>query len=320
MSTPVSHRALPQAIISELRPRQWLKNALVFAAPLAAGDILKPAVLVPSLIAFVAFCLISSATYIFNDLRDLESDRAHPVKRLRPVAAGDMSTGLAITIAAVLGLVALALALSVNVGLFAILLCYLAFTTSYSLFLKHEPVIELVLIAMGFLLRAIAGGVASELPISQWFLIVAGFGSLFMAAGKRYSELVRATESVDGGESGPRMIRRAGDFVVPGEHAPEMRRSLRGYTLSYLRFVWAIAAAVTITAYCLWAFEVALLPSSAPWAAWSVLPFVIGLLRYAIDIDKGDAEAPEDVVLHDPALMVTGLAWLVLFGLGSIGL
>ena len=303
MSTSATRtRSLPRAILSELRPRQWLKNALVFAAPLAAGDILKPAILVPSIIAFIAFCLVSSATYVLNDLRDLEADRSHPVKRLRPVAAGDISAGFAIGIAVVLGVAGLALALSVNVGLLAILLCYLAFTTAYSLFLKHEPVIELALIAMGFLLRAIAGGIASELPISRWFLIVAGFGSLFMAAGKRYSELVRALRAREAGD----------DSII-------MRRSLAGYTTSYLRFVWAIAAAVTITAYCLWAFEVALSPSTAPWAAWSVLPFVIGLLRYAIDIDKGEAEAPEDVVLHDPALMITGVAWLVLFGLGSIG-
>lgn len=304
MSTSATRtRSLPRAILSELRPRQWLKNALVFAAPLAAGDILKPAILVPSIIAFIAFCLVSSATYVLNDLRDLEADRSHPVKRLRPVAAGDISAGFAIGIAVALGVAGLALALSVNVGLLAILLCYLAFTTAYSLFLKHEPVIELALIAMGFLLRAIAGGIASELPISRWFLIVAGFGSLFMAAGKRYSELVRALRAREAGD----------DSII-------MRRSLAGYTTSYLRFVWAIAAAVTITAYCLWAFEVALSPSTAPWAAWSVLPFVIGLLRYAIDIDKGEAEAPEDVVLHDPALMITGVAWLVLFGLGSIGI
>jgi decaprenyl-phosphate phosphoribosyltransferase len=297
-----SRRSLPVAVVAAMRPRQWLKNALVFAAPLAAGDIFKPAVLVPSLLAFVAFCLISSSTYVINDLRDVESDRAHPVKCRRPIASGDLSPTLAAVLAAVLAIAALALALSVNVGLLAVLVCYFVFTTSYSLWLKNEPVIELVLLAMGFLLRAIAGGVASELPISQWFLIVAGFGSLFMAAGKRYSELTRGSREPE-----------------PGAPVVAMRRSLTGYTLSYLRFVWAIAAAVTITAYCLWAFEVGSAPSSAPWAAWSVLPFVMGLLRYAVDVDRGEAEAPEDVVLHDWALMATGVAWLVLFTLGSVG-
>lgn len=294
---------MPRSIVAELRPRQWLKNLLVIAAPLAAGDILKPAVIVPSILAFIAFCLISSATYVINDLRDLDADREHPLKRLRPVASGELSPRLAVVIAAVLAVAALALALSVNIGLLAIVLCYFAFTTTYTLYLKNEPVIELVLLAMGFLLRAIAGGVASDLPISQWFLIVAGFGSLFMAAGKRYSELSRALRAQEADEA-----------LVP------VRPSLAGYTTSYLRFVWAISAAVMITAYCLWAFEVALAPSTAPWAAWSVLPFVMGLLRYAVDIDKGEAEAPEDVVLHDPALLITGVVWLVLFGLGSVGL
>lgn len=302
-----------------MRPRQWLKNTLVFAAPLAAGDVLNVDILVPGILAFVSFCLISSSTYIVNDLKDIEADRAHPLKRFRPIAAGELSVGVAIAVAAVLAIASMAIALAVNVGLLVVVLCYVACTLSYSLFLKHEPVIELVLIALGFLLRAIAGGVASELPISRWFLIVAGFGSLFMAAGKRYSELVRATESIEGGGSGPRMIRRSTDTIAPGEHPPTMRRSLQGYTHNYLRFVWAISAAVTITAYCLWAFEVGLTPSTGPWAACSVIPFVIGLLRYAIDIDKGDAEAPEDVVLHDPALMLTGVAWLVLFSLGAIG-
>jgi decaprenyl-phosphate phosphoribosyltransferase len=280
-----------------MRPRQWLKNVLVFAAPLAAGSIFEPDVLLPSIVAFVAFCLMSSATYLINDIRDVDADRAHPTKRTRPIAAGELSPGAAAAAAGVLAVVSLGLALWVNLGLFGVLLAYAAFTLSYSLFLKHEPVIELALLAMGFLLRAIAGGVAAELPISRWFLIVAGFGSLFMAAGKRFSELVRA----DADDGGPR------------------RRSLAGYTPAYLRFVWGTSAAVAITAYCLWAFEVGLAESSLPWAEWSVLPFVLGILRYAVDVDRGDAEAPEDVVLHDKVLLAMGAAWLVLFGLGALG-
>ena len=296
----VRDRSTPAALIAAMRPRQWLKNVLVFAAPLAAGALFERDVLVPSLIAFAAFCLMSSATYLVNDLRDVESDRAHPTKRARPIAAGQLSPGLAMAAAVVLAVAALGLALWVNVGLFGVLLAYAVFTLSYSLFLKHEPVVELALLSMGFLLRAIAGGVAAELPISRWFLIVAGFGSLFMAAGKRFSELEQSIRAGNGS----------------GEHA---RRSLAGYTPAYLRFVWGTAAAVTITAYCLWAFEVGLAESTFPWAEWSVLPFVLAILRYAVDVDRGDAEAPEDVVLHDRALLAMGAAWLVLFGLGALG-
>jgi decaprenyl-phosphate phosphoribosyltransferase len=294
----VPDRSLPVALAAALRPRQWLKNVLVFAAPLAAGELLQVEVLVPSLLAFVAFCLMSSATYLINDLRDVEADRTHPVKRARPIAAGQLPPGMAIGAAIVLAAAALGLALWVNVGLFGVVLAYAVFTLSYSLLLKHEPVIELALLSMGFLLRAIAGGVAAELPISRWFLIVAGFGSLFMAAGKRFSELERAQ-------------RTEGDVPV--------RRALAGYTSGYLRFVWGAAAGVAITAYCLWAFEVGLAESSFPFAEWSVLPFVLAILRYAVDVDRGEAEAPEDVIVHDRVLLALGAAWLILFGLGALG-
>jgi decaprenyl-phosphate phosphoribosyltransferase len=300
VESPARH-STPAALVAAMRPKQWLKNVLVFAAPLAAGSLMEPDVLLPSIVAFVAFCLMSSATYLLNDVRDVEADRAHPVKRARPIATGELTPTVAMLAAAVLAIASVALALFINLGLVGVLVAYAASTISYSMFLKHEPVIELALLALGFLLRAIAGGVASELPISQWFLIVAGFGSLFMAAGKRYSELTHALDAEDG-------TPRAGT-----------RRSLAGYTPTYLRFVWATSAAVTITGYCLWAFEVSAAPSTLPWAAWSVLPFVLAILRYAIDVDKGDAEAPEDVVLRDRMMLLLGLIWLVLFGLGALG-
>lgn len=292
-------RSAPVALVAALRPRQWLKNVLVFAAPLAAGSIFEPAVLIPSLLAFVVFCLMSSATYLINDIRDVDADRAHPTKRFRPIAAGELGVSGAIVTAVVLAVASLTIALLVSVSLFGIVAAYAVFTLAYSLFLKNEPVIELALLSLGFLLRAIAGGAAADLPISPWFLIVAAFGSLFMAAGKRFSELERSQRD-------------------PDDPTPR-RRSLTGYTATYLRFVWGLAAAVTITAYCLWAFEVGLADSSFPWSQWSVLPFVLAILRYALDVDRAEAEAPEEVVLRDRALQVLGLAWLVLFALGALG-
>lgn len=288
------------ALVVAMRPRQWAKNVLVFAAPLAAGQLFDLDVLLPSLGAFVAFCLISSATYLINDARDVETDRRHPKKAHRPIAAGHLSTTTAIIAAVILAAAAIALSFVISTALAGVVVAYAVFTLAYSLALKHEPVIELALLAMGFLLRAIAGGAASGLPISPWFLIVAGFGSLFMAAGKRYSELDRFDRDEDA-DAGTR------------------RKSLDGYTLSYLRFVWGIAAAVTITAYALWAFDVAETPSSFPWAQWSVLPFVLAILRYGVSIDRGKAEAPEDTALGDKVLLLLGLAWLVLFGLGALG-
>lgn len=298
MNNTVKQRSLPVAAIVALRPRQWAKNVLVFAAPLAAGKIFQPDIFWPSVGAFIAFCLISSATYLVNDARDVESDKTHPKKSRRPIAAGELPIPMAIAIAIVLAALSLIGSYLIQPALAGIVLAYAIFTLSYSLFLKHEPVIELALLSLGFLLRAVAGGAASDLPISTWFLIVAGFGSLFMAAGKRYSELKKEeTEGI----------------------SATRRKSLDGYTLGYLRFVWGVAASVTIMGYCLWSFDVAQTPSSFPWAEWSVLPFVLAILRYGIVIDKGEAEAPEDAVLRDRALLFLGVAWLVLFGLGALG-
>ena len=292
-------RSLPVAVIAALRPKQWLKNVLVFAAPLAAGSLFEPDVLVPTIWAFIAFCFISSATYLVNDTRDRHADAAHPTKRFRPIAAGELPAKLAAALAVVLAAAAFAIGLLVAPALALVIAIYAAVQLSYSFGLKHEPVVELVLLALGFLLRAIAGAAASGLPISQWFLIVAGFGSLFMAAGKRTSELVRTMDD-------PSAVRR---------------RSLDGYALPYLRFVWGTAAAVTITAYCLWAFEVAGREGTAAWATEaSIVPFVLGILRYAMDIDRGEAEAPEDIVTRDRSLMGIGLLWVVLFGMGTLGI
>ncbi len=303
LDSSVPQRSLPSALIVAMRPRQWAKNVLVFAAPLAAGQLFVPEILLPSLGAFVVFCLISSATYLINDIRDVESDREHPKKHARPIAAGQLPVPMAVTAAVVLVAASLSLAAVISWALLGVVVAYAVFTLAYSMGLKHEPVIELALLALGFLLRAIAGGAASGLPISQWFLIVAGFGSLFMAAGKRYSEL-------------DRFVRDSSN----GNDATLRRRSLNGYTLGYLRFVWGVAAAVTITSYCLWAFDVAETPSSFPWAEWSVLPFVLAILRYGVSVDRGEAEAPEDTALHDRVLLILGLTWLILFGLGALGI
>jgi decaprenyl-phosphate phosphoribosyltransferase len=208
------------------------------------------------------------------------------------VASGALSARAALLTAGLLLVLSLALAwLLTRPELVAVLLAYVAASLAYSTRLKREPVVELALLAAGFLLRAIAGGAATGIPVSQWFLIVAGFGSLFMAAGKRYSELVSIPE---------------GDRPA--------RASLAGYTRDYLRFVWGLSAGVTITAYCLWAFEVG---DGSSLAVWSVAPFVLAVLRYAVDIDAGRAEAPEDVALRDRTLQVLAIAWVVLFALAA---
>lgn len=281
--------AVIRAVLTTCRPTQWTKNLLVAAAPLAAGTLLHPHVLVRTLLTFVVMTLAAAATYCLNDFVDAEADAAHPVKALRPVAAGTLSRPVALTVAAVLALAALVLATPWDLRW--VVLAYLVLTAGYSLGLKHQPVVELAVVASGFLLRAVAGGPATGTPLSQWFLIVAAFGSLFMVAGKRLSELV----ALDGAD-------------------PSSRRLLASYTTSYLRLVVGISASVTIAAYCLWAFEVgAGHDSSVSWAAISVAPLVVAMLRYALDVDRGRAQEPEQIVLRDRTLQGLGLLWLGTF-------
>lgn len=282
------------AVLRSMRPKQWTKNLLVVAAPLAAGDLGDPDVLGPTVLAFLSFCAVSSGTYLVNDCADREADRLHPRKRTRPIAAGELGVRAALVVAVLLFAVGLALAALTDPGFVVLLVSYVVLTLSYSLWLKHEPVIDLALVAAGFLMRAVAGGLAASIPISDWFLMVAGFGSLFIVAGKRYSE--KHTLGSDAGT----------------------RRSLTGYTDSYLRFVWSIAAAVTVTAYCLWAFENAA-PTGIPWHTLSILPFVVGLLRYAVDVDAGQAAEPEDIVWGDRVLQGIGVVWVVVLTLGVLG-
>src|SRR6478752_10279 len=283
-----------EAVVRSMRPRQWVKNVLVVAAPVAAGDIGEPGVLGATAIAFVSFCLASSAVYLVNDCVDREADRVHPRKRFRPIAAGELSVGAAVAVAVVLAVLAAGLAYAATWELLVLVIAYLGVQLLYSTWLKHEPVIDLMLVAAGFLMRAVAGGLAASLEISDWFLLVAGFGSLFMVAGKRYSELHTL-----GSEAGT-------------------RRSLVRYTASYLRFVWSTAAGVTIAGYSLWAFDNAA-SGSVPWLELSIIPFVGALLRYAVDIDAGTAAEPEDIVWRDRVLQGIGVVWLVALTLGVLG-
>jgi decaprenyl-phosphate phosphoribosyltransferase len=283
-------------LVRALRPRQWVKNVLVVAAPLAAGRILERDVLVPTAVAFLLFCLAASAVYLVNDTIDVEEDRRHPKKRFRPIAAGIVPKGLAVALAVVFFTVALVAAvLLTRPALAWVLGSYVVIQLAYCLFLKNQPVIDLAVVASGFLLRGIAGGVAAGLWLSQWFLLVAAFGSLFMVAGKRYSEL-----------------------VLVGD-AAATRKTLQEYSASYLRFVWSLSAGVACTAYSLWAFEMGRIQDGVPWSTISIAPFVLAILRYARDVDKGAAGAPEEIVLHDRVLLGLGLVWLVTFGLGVFG-
>lgn len=273
------------ALVRAVRPRQWVKNVLVLVAPAAAGVIFRPGAALAVFVAVVAFSLAASGTYLVNDVVDVASDRLHPIKCRRPVACGELSARAATVCAVVLLGAAPIVAALVAWQLLVVIAVYEGIQLWYCLGMKNEPVVELASVASGFLLRGIAGGAATHVVLSQWFLIAAGFGALFMAAGKRYAEL--------------RLTHETGLRVRP---------VLQRYTQSYLRFVWTLSAGALVTTYALWAFTIRQ-STGNEWSVVSIVPFLLAVLRYAVGVDSGDAGEPEDIVVHDRMLALLGGVW-----------
>jgi len=291
---PVSATSFLKGLVGTARPRQWSKNLLVFAAPGAAGVLSQADEVGRAAAAFALFCLAASGAYFLNDALDVVADRGHPVKQSRPIAAGTVTVALAKVLSVILLTASVAGAwLLAGWPLALVLGIYVALQPLYSLWLKHLVVIDLAAVASGFLLRAIAGGVAVDVPISKWFLIVASFGSLFMVAGKRQAE------HLDLGD-------------VRGDH----RSTLSVYSADYLRYVRSVSSTVAIAAYCLWAFEKADPAVNPILFQLSIVPFVLAILRYALLVDTGSGGAPEEIVLQDHALQALGVLWLLTFAVG----
>jgi decaprenyl-phosphate phosphoribosyltransferase len=283
---------LARSLIRTARPRQWAKNVLVFGAAVVGGALLSPELLIRTMWAFLAFCLASSGMYYVNDIVDRQVDQQHPRKRLRPLAAGQLGVPTAVAVAVLLCLGGLGMAAwAGGPELGAVLLGYLLLALAYTLWLRGIVLLDVAAVAGLFVIRAVAGGVAVNVPLSSWFLIVACFGALFISAGKRRAE------HHDLGQA-------------RGGH----RKTLDEYSESYLRYIMSSASTVTIAAYCLWAYEG---PSgrSVP-SAISILPFVLGIYRYAMLLDAGSGDAPEVIVLRDRPLQLCGLLWILLVALG----
>lgn len=279
-------------VLVAARPRQWVKNLLVFGAPATGGVLTQPEALASAGLAFLAFCLASSGMYLVNDVVDMQEDRAHPVKQRRPVASGIVSAKTAVVVGVSSALLSLVVALEGGgPPLVGVVGGYIALVLTYTFILREIALLDLAAIAGGFLLRAIAGGVATGVALSEWFLIVAAFGSLYLAAGKRHAEYI---ELVDDGRHG--------------------RASLSDYTESYLRYIQYSSSTIAITAYTLWAFEGA--AGGTIWSALSIVPFVLGIFRYGLLIEKGRGTAPEEALLRDGALVLFGAAWVLLVALG----
>jgi decaprenyl-phosphate phosphoribosyltransferase len=287
-------RPWARGLVTTARPQQWVKNLLVFAAPGAAGVLTEMPTLLRAATAFWIFCLAASGIYFLNDTIDRESDRLHPVNRTRPVAAGVVPPGLAMGVAVALLVAAVGLsALALGLPAAGCVALYVAVNVAYNLRLRHEPVLDLAAVASGFVLRAIVGGLATGVHLSEWFLVVTSFASLFIVAGKREGVVVDAGSSA---------------------------RSRPVYPVGYLRYVRALSSGVAMAAYCLWAFDRAARSSGhAVWLQLTIVPFVLAMLRYALLVEKDGVEVPEDVLLGDGTMVALGVIWVGLFALGVYG-
>ena len=272
-----------QALFVALRPRQWTKNLLLFAGIIFAAKLGDATRVAEAVAGFVVYCTASSAAYLLNDLRDVESDRAHPLKSRRPIASGLVSRRAAVVMAAALAVLAIVLAAILGLASLAYLVGFAAIQVAYTLALKHIVLVDVCAIAALFVIRAAAGAVAVDVRISPWLLVCTALLSLFLALGKRRGELVLVASS-----------------STPG------RRVLDGYSLAVVDWLLAAVAGGTIVAYALYT-----LTARSSHALTVTIPFVVfGVVRYVLLLHRrGLGEEPENVLVRDVPILVTVALW-----------
>ncbi len=281
----VTPRSPARAALVTLRPRQWVKNLLLFGGIIFAAEVDDPGKWLQAFAAFAAYCAASSAAYVVNDLRDVEADREHPVKRNRPIARGELHGHVAVVLAAALLAVAFGLAAWLGFESVLCLLCFTALQTAYSLGLKNVVLVDVLAIAALFVIRAAAGAIAVDVRISPWLLICTGLLALFLALGKRRAEL----------------------SLVAAEQTPG-RRVLAGYSALFLDRMLVVVAGATTAAYVLYS-----LTARDSYGLVITAPFVIfGLGRYLHLVRESDmGEEPENVLLGDTPILLTVAVWAV---------
>jgi 4-hydroxybenzoate polyprenyltransferase len=274
-----------RAALVALRPRQWSKNLLVFAGLVFAAKLGDPLRWLEACVCFVAYCAISSASYLANDVRDRNDDRLHPVKRSRPIARGELSPRAALAMAAGLALLAVLLTVPLGLGSLLLLLGFACLQAGYTLRLKHVVLLDVLAIASLFVIRAAAGAEAVDVPISGWLLLCTALLALFLALAKRRGELV----------------------LVGAERTPG-RPVLEGYSLELVDQLIGIVASATVIAYALYT-----LTSGQSRALLATVPFVVfGVFRYLLLMHRHDVgEEPEQVLLSDVPILLTVAGWIV---------
>lgn len=279
-------RSLARALVREARPKQWVKNGFLFAAIIFAKQLTHPAALIHVLAAFALFCVVASAIYFLNDLRDAAADRLHPKKRFRPIAAGEISVPLAWAVALVALGVALPLAFLLRPGFGALLLAYVALQIAYTYWLKEQVLLDVFALAASFVLRAMAGAVVIAAPISPWLYVCTVLLSLCLGFAKRRHEL---------------MLLEAG----AGSH----RAVLDEYSATLLEEIIAVVTSATVMAYALYTFNAENLPANH--AMMFTIPFVLyAVFRYLYLVyRKGEGGSPEEALFADRPLLVCILLW-----------
>lgn len=274
-------------IIKTMRPKQWLKNVFVFAALVFDRQLISPESLLITVLAALLFCLASSLVYIINDLADIDADRQHPSKQHRPLASGLLSQRIAIITAIVLGGITFPSAFLLDLGLGALVLGYFFLMLAYSLWLKHMPLIDVMIIALGFVMRVAAGVIIIETErFSPWLFVTTVFLALFLGLGKRRAEI-----------------------ELLEKEASSHRRVLDGYSLELIDQLITIVLSTTLMTYCLYTFSAGITPGTYPMML--TIPFVIyGLFRYLYLVRiEHCGGAPEDIVISDRAMQATVALW-----------
>jgi 4-hydroxybenzoate polyprenyltransferase len=279
-----------RALLVAMRPRQWPKNGLVFIALAFTLNIQDVSLLVRSVVTFVCFCALSSAGYLLNDVVDIEADRAHPTKRLRPIAAGQVPVNVAFGLGVALACVGLIGAFLLSFSLGMVALAYALLTAVYSTTLKHLVLLDIFGIAAGFVLRAAAGAVAIDVPISPWLYIATLLGALLLALGKRRTELE----------------------TLGVEAAVGHRRNLQSYTIEFIDQLILLVSSAALMTYALYTFSAENLPKNH--SMMLTIPVVMyGLFRYLFLVRQGDVGgAPEELLFRDGPLLISVVVWAVL--------
>lgn len=272
------------AYITLLRPRQWLKNLMIFFPPFLSGAFPPAVMLTKGVLPFAAFCCVSSAAYLFNDLMDCERDRVHPEKKRRPLPSGQVSPASVVVLIGVFLAAGAFLSLQLP-GMFSLYVgLYLVFSVLYSLFLKELPIIDVFCISLGFVLRLYGGGEAFNVLVSDWLFLSVFLLAIFLGFGKRYSE------------------RR-----ILGGHAGRHRKNLEDYPEGFLESALYLSGAAVLITYAMYAI-------SKPAMVYTVPLCVFGLMRYLMRIKSGRGGDPTSALLNDLTLLVTGILWVVLVG------